>query len=93
VFDSNAPATFLATSTLRALGLEAWQIGGGAILLNGRRTSNILVSERQFNGLNIFGMDFLDLAEATLTVDMATNTCCIDSSLLRKNVSKSPDFT
>ena len=103
VFDSNAPATFLATSTLQALGLEAWQLGGATILLNGRRTSQVLLSERQvaghpegapgpcrFHGLNIFGMDFLDLADATLTVDTATNTSCIET-FEKSLIKKSPD--
>ncbi len=90
IFDTGAPATYLALSTITALGLEEWQLGGTAVRINGFQTSAVLVSdsirvshpdgtttECQFSGLNLMGMDFIERADATLSVNMAVKEAMI----------------
>jgi hypothetical protein len=85
IFDTGAPATYLAASTVAALGLEEWQLGCAVVCINGQRTSAVLVSDSirvslpdgsltlcHFHGLNLMGMDYIERAGATLSVDMAT---------------------
>jgi hypothetical protein len=90
IFDTGAPATYLALSTVAALGIEEWQLGDVAIRINGDQTSAVLISDRQvvrhddgtitkcqFHGLNLMGMDFIERAKATFSVDMANKVAKI----------------
>ena len=90
IFDTGAPATYLASSTIAALGLEEWQLGSAAICINGCQTSSVLVSDTirvshpggsltdcHFSGLNLMGMDFIERAGATLSVDMVSKEASI----------------
>ena len=90
IFDTGAPATYLASSTIAALGLEEWQLGSAAVCINGCQTSAVLVSDTirvsppdgsrsgcHFSGLNLMGMDFIERVGATLSVDMVSKEACI----------------
>ena len=70
IFDTGAPATYLARSTVEALGLKEWRISDAAILVNGIKIGTVLVSDSititasdgssqqcHFAGLNVLGMD------------------------------------
>lgn len=85
LFDTGAPATYLARSTVQTLGLEEWMLNDVTLLVNGRKVSTVLVSDSlritapdgtmgpcQFSGLNVLGMDYLDWEDAVLIVDMGS---------------------
>ena len=81
LFDTGAPATFIAKSTLDALGMEEWQLGAEPVRVNGV-IMDLAISDSQkvpqgdksvdvhFSGINILGMDYLRKIDAELILDM-----------------------
>lgn len=74
IFDTGAPATYIAKSVLDALGVEEWQLGYMPVSINDI-CLNVNVSDSQpdpchFKGINLLGMDFLWKCDATLQMRM-----------------------
>lgn len=83
IFDTGAPASYIAKSVLDALGVEEWKLGYKTPRLNGV-LFEVNVSDSQpepcnFKGLNLLGMDFLRTIRGTLHIDMLTETLTIES--------------
>lgn len=86
LLDTGAPSSFLALSTVTALGLQSFQLSGVVVKLNGIRHPFRVSDEEgytdlhgvwqqcHFKGLNILGMDFLDRMSGALSIDMSTQT-------------------
>ena len=85
IFDTGSPATYIAKSTLDALGVQEWQLGDAVMTVNGTKTL-LTVSDSvktpdgkpcHFVGLNLLGMDYLDRINGKLLVEMQMNTATI----------------
>jgi hypothetical protein len=93
IFDTGAPATYLAPSVLKALDMEQWQLD--EVKVNGRRAIVYMTPEYEhhkrdggddftevcrFKGLNLLGMDFMSRMRATVIIDSIEKIIKIDRS-------------
>ena len=90
VFDTGAPVTYVARSTVTALDIDGCPLSDAPIRVNGV-IQYLLISDEQrtwdegaqkwndchFKGLNLLGMDYLWKIDALLSIDMAKGTATL----------------
>ena len=73
LFDTGAPASFIARDTLNAFAMEEYLLGSENVRINGVIVPGIQVSDSQdshFKGINLLGMDYLYRVNALLSIDL-----------------------
>ena len=76
IFDTGAPVTYIARSSVAALGIQEWELNCAVILINGVRVSSDSQVVRNHDGstsvCHFAGLDFIDQALGALHIDMST---------------------
>ena len=90
LFDTAAPATYLAPSALAAWKIPAWDMDNNIFHINGCRIrpscsddqawdeKSKTREDRRFKGVNLLGMDFIERADALYTLSLKRNICCLE---------------
>ena len=79
IFDNCSPKTYLSGTALDALGIQAWELSEEPVRVNGVRLKGLTPSRNErIGGLNILGQDFMEKAEATVTIKHSTSRWTVE---------------